>query len=242
MTRFVEPRPYTAALLASVLAVTLAQAQTAAPAKSTRPAAAAEGKTLSLGSGKGTGRLLTRDELRSCLQRQDSLATSRAAVEAERGPMDADKQALLSEQEALKAEHDKVDAVSQQVSQLNARFKAYSERVAAWNERAKLTANDSGPHADRERRALDKERDDLQTLQKQLDADRAKLGDNAQQTVNAYNTRAQALAQRVADWNERNKALSERTRTLNDKREAWVNDCADRRYREDDETAIKRGE
>jgi hypothetical protein len=63
-----------------------------------------------------------------------------------------------------------------------------------------------------------------------------------QETVNAFNNRAAAQEQKVADWNSRNKKLAEETGALASDREQWVADCGNRRYREDDEIAIKRGQ
>ena len=93
-TVFFLPRLAAAVLL--VLACSVAGAQTPAkPAKSPAPAPApkaAEGKTLSLGGGTGTdSRILTRDELRQCIKRQETLATRRAEVESQRDPLAKEK-------------------------------------------------------------------------------------------------------------------------------------------------------
>ena len=59
--------------------------------------------------------------------------------------------------------------------------------------------------------------------------------------MRAYNAKAQALDARVQAWNARNSAWNEVTTALDTERKAWVTACADRRYREDDETAIRQG-
>jgi len=245
MTRSALPRFAVAGLLVAAFAAADAQtAPKAAKAAASAPPAkpAAEGKTLSLGGGTGSGKLLTRDELRTCLANQDTLAKRRADVEAARGPLDKEKEDLVKEQEALKGEREKVDAARQAVAELNARYKEHADKVQKWNERAKAAQEASGKAAEKERDALDRERVDLQRNQAALEADRAKLGDGAQQAVNAFNTRAQALDQKVADWNQRNAALSELAQAVNRDRDTWTADCADRRYREDDEAAIRKGQ
>jgi chromosome segregation ATPase len=251
MTRIAVPRVLPLAHLAAaalLLACQAANAQTPAkPAAKPAPAPAAapaDAKTLTLGggSGKTTGKLMTRDELRACLRQQDDLARRRTAVEAERGPIDQDKDALVKEQESLKLERENIDTLRKSVGDFNARYKAYGERVEKYNERARAAQDLSGLNAERERKALDNERADLQKLQTSLEAERAKMGDGVQQAVNSFNTKATALDQRVADWNQRNAGLTQRAQALNSERETWLNDCADRRYREDDEIAIKRGQ
>ena len=59
--------------------------------------------------------------------------------------------------------------------------------------------------------------------------------------VNAYNANAKAVEARVVDWNTRNQAWNDAGVNLETERQEWVQQCADRRYREDDEAAIKAG-
>lgn len=247
MIRFVATGRTTAVLLASGLVIASAHAQTpppkAPPAKPAVPAAtASDGKTLSLGgAAAANSKVLTRDELRSCLERQDSLASRRTEVEAARGPIESDKQALVADQEALKADSVKVDAARQSVTDLNARYQAYGERVTKWNQRAEAVKDVISRTADRERAALEVERTELQKLQTQLEADRAAIGVSAEKAVNDYNARAKALDARVVAWNQRNAELTERAKTLNADRDGWASDCAGRNYREMDERIIKAG-
>jgi hypothetical protein len=46
---------------------------------------------------------------------------------------------------------------------------------------------------------------------------------------------------RIAAWNERNGQWNDTSNALEAERKGWVTACADRRYREDDENAIRRG-
>ena len=252
MTRFAAPRLAAAMLMCSGLALAAAQTVSpanpakaaAAPAPVAAPAKAGEPKTLSLGGGSrgSSGPLLTREELRSCMNRQQALATRRTEVEGARAPLDAEKETLVQAQEALKTERAKVDGVRQAIDELNVRYKAYADRVTAWNGRAKAAGELSPSNREREARALESERPELAKEQQALDAERAQITTNTEQTVAAYNTRATALDQRVSDWNQRNAALATRASSLNAERDLWAGECADRRYREDDEIAIRRGQ
>ena len=60
--------------------------------------------------------------------------------------------------------------------------------------------------------------------------------------MRGYNAKASALDARVSDWNARNNAWNDTSLALEAERKGWVRDCADRRYREDDESAIRRGQ
>ncbi len=56
-----------------------------------------------------------------------------------------------------------------------------------------------------------------------------------------YNVKATALDTRVTDWNARNAKLNEANAAREAERKGWVTACSDRRYREDDEIAIRKG-
>ncbi len=153
-----------------------AKTATKAPAKAaakSAPAAPAE-KLSSFGNAAGSGKLLTRDELRACFKERDELAARRVQIDAEQKRNEAERTDLLSAGEALKAE-------------LGALDRSSGDAVDAYNLRAK----------------------------------------NRDEAVDAYNTRQRKL---VADAEK-----------LTDTQSLWKSECGDRRYREDDEIAIRRG-
>ncbi len=203
---------------------------------------AAAPKTATLGGGSGSaGPLLTREELRACMKQQTELGTRRNALEEQSKQLAQDKVAVLGEAEALKAERAKIESTRGAVADINARQSALSARVVQWNERAKaLTESDRRPSTG-ETRALERDRLALQAESEALQAERAALPD-MQTAVNAFNSRAAAQDQKVVEWNERNKKLADATEALASDREQWTADCGNRRYREDDEIAIKRGQ
>jgi capsule polysaccharide export protein KpsE/RkpR len=147
----------------------------------------------------------------------------------------------LAEQEAHKADMAKVDAARKAVTEMNERYKAHADRVALYNERTEAVKEMTGMQAERELKRLANERNDLQKSQADLEAARAAMP-NTTEVFNSFNARAKALEARATAWNQRNEALTARVRTVNNEREVWLTDCADRRYREEDEIAIKRGQ
>jgi hypothetical protein len=74
-----------------------------------------------------------------------------------------------------------------------------------------------------------------------LDAEKTTLTGGVQVAVADFNTKASALDARVTDWNGRNAKLNDTGAELEAERKDWVKACADRRYREDDEKAIRAG-
>jgi chromosome segregation ATPase len=247
------PQTLLSALLLAAIPC-LAPAQTQAPAKPAAKAAAkpavpaksasaAADKTMSLGSKSSNGPILTRDELRLCLSQEETIRKRVEAHTAARAPLDKEKADLSAAQQTLRAERVPLEDLKKQAEALSERMKAYSGRVTAWND--SVTAFNANPptglKADRERNALNKEREDLGTLQKALDVEKTEFAARSEALVRDYNAKAGAVDTQVTSWNQRNEQWNQDARALEADRSEWVISCSDRRYREDDEIAIKRG-
>jgi len=237
----------TALPMSQVVAQTAPAPQRPAPAKPATPAAkpAAE-RTVTLGGGTGTTSrrpILTRDELRACLNQEQTIRTRLSEHEAARAPLDREREGIAAAREALSAERAKVQAVSDQASAFRARMEAHAARVQQWNRDVEAfnARTPAGSAGERERLRINSERDALQKAQTELEAERTALASGGEQVVAAYNANAKAVEARVNDWNTRNQAWNEAGQQLEFERREWVQECADRRYREDDEIAIKAG-
>ena len=239
-----------------------ALAQTAAPVKpAAKPAAskptaakpvapvapaasAAEGKTAVMGTGKGnSGPILTRDELRVCLSQEEAIRKRLEAHTALRAPLDKEKADLGTAQQSLRAERAPLDDMKKQAEVLSEKFKDYAARVKAYELRVTAfnTENPTGAKGERERVALGKDRTALDTERPLLEAEKTEFAAKSEVTVRDYNLKASAMDAQVVAWNQRNEKWNQDARALEAERSEWVGNCADRRYREDDETAIKRG-
>jgi chromosome segregation ATPase len=242
-------------LLASVaLPVPQAVAQTtpqpatkptpARPAAS--PAVPAGERTATLSGGTGTVSrqpILTREELRACLGQEESIRLRIAEHQQARAPLDREREGIAAQQETLRAERTQVDAAASRVTSLRGRMEAHAARVSAWNRdiEAFNARPPSGPAGERERLRLNTEREALQKAQADLEAERGSITADSEKIVAAFNAKARQLDAAVADWNQRNNAWNQTGAKLEEERRGWVTGCADRRYREDDEIAIKAG-
>ncbi len=228
-----------AACVAMAIAAGSAFAQTAA-----KPAAGAtEGKTLS-GKPASGGKIMTKDELRACIKRQDELATRKTAVDKQTAAMESERTALLQEKETLKADQANFDQRNAAVRDLNARMKAFGEQVEAWNARLKQV-NESGKSAkeiEAAKAPLIEERAGIDKTGAALNAERDKLAANMNDAaLKQVNDRAAAVNAKTDDWNTRNKQQQDVALTYEDDRASWNTECGGRRYREDDEKAIRAG-
>ncbi len=230
---------------ASALAAAQVQAQTAAPAKPAAAVAAtpAADKTNSLGSGKSTGVLLSREELRACLSKEASIRTRLESTEGSRATLDTEKNSIATDQQTLRADRAPLDEAKKQADAFGERAKAFAVKVESWNQRVTRfnEAKREGPQAETERVQLNQEREEIGKERAALEADKVRISANSAAAVNAYNVKAQAVDARVADWNVRNGAWNQSSVGLESERQDWIANCADRRYREDDEKAIQAG-
>jgi len=233
--------------LALVSSKALAQAAPAQPAvtppklvmPAAPPAKAAGPRTL--GGKAPVGKLLTRDELRVCLRRLDGVNASTKDLEQRRAVLDKEKEDLVKSGDALKADRADVDAKLAAVRDWEGRMRAHGAEIETFNQR--LKAADEGPRGKREEMAkeLDAERDRLSKARVPLGEEEARLVPVYQAAVKSYNEKALARDAVVADWNGRNKAINEQSLKHDEERSAWLVECANRPYREDDEIAIKQG-
>jgi hypothetical protein len=136
-----------------------------------------------------------------------------------------------------------VDAVVERASEFRGRMEAHAQRVAQWNREIEAfnARLPTGPAGERERVRLSNERDALQKSQTELETERNALAVDNERTVVPFNAKVRQVEAAVQDWNARNQAWTEAGARLEGERKEWVAGCADRRYREEDEIAIKAG-
>ncbi|MFM7506761.1 MAG: hypothetical protein ACKO3M_09430, partial [Rubrivivax sp.] len=224
-------------------------AKPAAPAAKPAPAptpAAASDRTATLGGGTGTASrqpILTREELRECLNREESIRTRLDHHQGARTPLDRERDDVRTQQEALRTERAQIDAVAARANELRSRMEAHSQRAAQWNkDMENFNARPvPGLPGERERVRLNNERDALQKSQATLEAERTAVVADNERVVAPFNAKARQLEAAVLEWNTRNQAWNDAGARLEGERKDWVTGCADRRYREDDEIAIKAG-
>jgi hypothetical protein len=231
----------------SLSAVTLA-ALIAFASFGTVPAPAlAQGKTGSLGGGAGSGPVMTRDELRACFKSQAELKQRVTDYEAMKAAADKDKAAILADNQALVAEKAQLAATAGKVNEENARNANLAQRVEDWKARweAFEKSGRAGPMADRERKKL---LDEQRALERENDAARAAAaggggvsGGSETSAAAKFNAKADAVSARTVAYNERNKQLVKMGEDLQQERDLWAGECGSRRFREEDEIAIKQG-
>jgi predicted nucleic acid-binding Zn-ribbon protein len=211
------------------------------PSLAATPAGTGDTKTL---SGKsGSGKIMTREELRACMNRQQELAASKTALDTRTQALQVEREAVEKQTAEVKAEQDVLMGRKGDVDGLNARMAAFSAKAKDYRERrADFEAADrTGPGADRERRLLDKEADELNKEQNALNAERDRVVGGSEQSVAAFNARVEQQQRAAQAWNEKSKQLTADQEAYEDRRVEWLDECANRRYREDDEKAIRAG-
>lgn len=227
------------AAVAAGLALAAAAGLTATLAAS--PAAAQGAGTGALG--KGTGPIMTREELRTCFRLQDDLNRRRDALEAERQALATEKSAIQAENEALKGGRGDIQDANAKVQAVNAKRSELASRIDDWNQRWQEfeKSNRKGPIAERQRKKLLDEQRDLAKAQEAIDADQSDVAVPTGEAAE-FNARAAALEQRTRAWNARNAKAADESIKLTDERELWTIECGNRRFLIDDEKAIRGGQ
>jgi hypothetical protein len=130
--------------LTRLLAASLVCAATAAAAADPSPP---KGNVLKLGKGQPGGQVLTRDELRHCLQEEAGLKTQGEQVNRGRVDLDAEKAQVERDEQALGAERAAIDASdAAAVAGFNAKLAALRDRSAAYKARAHAYNDDAAAY------------------------------------------------------------------------------------------------
>jgi hypothetical protein len=124
------------------------------------------------------------------------------------------------------------------MNDFSARVKDYQDRQADFDR-----SGSSGPAADRTRRNLEKEAAALKREDAELKAERSQVetAGVSNDAVTKLNVRVAAQQERAQSWNDRSKKLVDDQQAYEDERISWIDNCGNRRYKEDDEKAIKAG-
>jgi predicted nucleic acid-binding Zn-ribbon protein len=96
-----------------------------------------------------------------------------------------------------------------------------------------------------EREALDKEVQAMSAERSKVDtADEAAVkayNEKANAAIASYNTKKPEVDAKIDAWNAKNRSFNERAVAHDQQMKAWNDGCGSRRYREDDEKAIRAG-
>ena len=243
--------PYKSTMIAASLmlaiATTAVMAQSA-PAKpgvksAPKPAGKAEAKppAKTLSGQAGGGKLMSRDELRACMKRQDDVNQAARDVQTQRAQLARDREDLQASAEALKTDRAEVDRLRAVVRAWEDKNRAFAIEVESFNKRS-AEAQDAAPWRQVElANQLKEDRERLQKTRDALAAEEAQVVPAYQNYAKAFNERANQRDAKVADWNQRSSAAVDASVQQQEAHALWRNECANRNYLEDDETAIKAG-
>lgn len=242
------------AVLAAVLGLSVAHAQApsgaaATPAKPTpaaKPAtapAAAKPAAAPAPATVGGKKIMTRDELRVCLQRNDELKARAKELDDQAGIINGERPQIEQSLEAIRAERASLEARAANIRAFQPKMVAYGQKVEAFNKRmGELNGKDRLTSSEgRQLEELRKQLPELDAERRALNEERDRLLDGYEDSVKAFAAKAKATEDRAAEWNQRKTKHTQDTEDLTAASSDWRRECADRPYREDDEKAIRAG-
>jgi hypothetical protein len=252
-----------AVVLAALLGLNLAHAQSpvtgssagssagsaavpAKPATATKPAtapAAAKPAASQAPATLGGKKIMTREELRVCLQRNDDLKARAKELDDQAAVINGERPQIEQSLEAIRAERAGLEARAANIRAFQPRMVAYGQKVEAFNKRmGELNGKDRLTSTEgRQLEELRKQLPELDAERKALNDERDRLLDGYEDSVKAFAAKAKATEDRAAEWNQRKTKHTQDTEDLAAASADWRRECADRPYREDDEKAIRAG-
>lgn len=190
---------------------------------------------------KTADKVQTREELRACLKLKDTLATSTADWQKRKDAHEATRGEIRALTEKLKADKAEVDTAMEAFKLADAELAEHTKLIDRWNEEVKEVDASKMKSAERRKAALQKERVGLEAKNKELEAARAEKVKTYDAAVASYNAKVAESQATVKAWNDKNEALEKEGDKLTDLRLDYGDKCANRRFREEDEEAIRKG-
>lgn len=213
--------------LAAALMAGSALAQTP-PAKPVAKPAAKPKVTLQAAPGavvqaKPKQKLMTRDELRACLARNDASKAEADGIAAADQQLIKERDAVLLERDAIKKQQAEVEAAEKAILADNQavakRFEELKELLPKMSKKEQTEAK-----ADYEKRAG--------VVNAQIDPHNARK--------KAFLEQVKLFEERVETFNKKKDELGTRADKVGDEQDAWRNECGNKAYDEADEIAIKK--
>ncbi|UXH76392.1 hypothetical protein [Roseateles amylovorans] len=206
--------------VAALTACGLTMAQSGATAK---PDAKAPAKTARPAEAKPKGKLMTRDELRTCMVENQALEDENLALKAK-------EKDVLAERDALKAYKAEQDKAEQELQARGTQLKADIEAIKVFG--AEIEAGAAKMEKDQLKAKQEEYTTRANALQPRIDAFNKERNERVEK-YKGFNERVDAQTKALDDFNER-------VETMQDKRDEWKKTCANKSYDEADEIAIKK--
>lgn len=192
--------------------------------------------------GKGD-RVMTRDELRTCMRLQQSNDSRMDEIDRRQAQLAKEREELANAPDPSAGVRAAVQEKLKAVEEADAAYGAHGKAIEEWNNRMaefEARAKDMR-NADRRRQVLKQEQFALKATEQQLLAARNEKVAAYEASVKEANEKLGQGGNRNADWNKRSEALAADEQSVLDSRRKWATECGDRRFREEDEIAIKAG-
>ncbi len=186
--------------------------------------------------------MMTRDELRRCMKLPDTIKTLNSALEQSKAVLDQDRLKIDPAKAELTALRADVETHKAAVQKTDTVVRELSKEIQQWNEELDdLEKKSDSKVAQRRLKQIKGEQAPLMERNKEAIAKRDSAFAVYEAAVAKFNARGKELEASIAEWNARNQQLVTEAEKVSDLREDYAADCSNRRFREEDEIAIKQG-
>lgn len=223
-----------AAALMAASPLIQAQGTKPAPAK----AAPAKGEAPKM---EAASKMMTRDELRACMKLADDTKALAASLESRKAELAADKLKIAPASEELKAPKEELNRLMAEVKEADNAVKVHAQKIDVWNAEFEEVKASTMKSAEQRKKQLQGERAALEATNKQLVDVRAAKFKDYEAAAERFNVKAKGLDAMVQSWNQRNEKLYNDSEAVLEMKANYGADCANRRFKEEDEEAIKKG-
>ena len=184
---------------------------------------------------------MSRDELRSCMKLQADTKERVAALEVAKASLEQDRVQVDEAQKQIAHLRSEVDKYRDGVREAEAAVRVNAVKVEEWNAEMEEVEKSQMRAAEKRKKDMKVERVAIEARGKALVSTRDAQFKMYEAAVAKINSQAKDIEAVINGWNKRNSALADEAATAGEMRDEYAADCANRRFREEDEAAIKKG-
>lgn len=191
---------------------------------------------------KKADKIMTKDELRACMTLDRDNERRTDEIEKRHEVLSRERDELEKIKDDTGPQRAEIDKLLEEVKQADAKVGENAAGIEDWNNRmAEFTKRKKDMrNAARREQVLKQERLKLEAANEQVLAERGARIAAYEKAVEALNQHTAQRGGASVEWNKRYEALRVEEAELNKSKDKWTAECSNRRFRENDELAIKK--
>lgn len=191
--------------------------------------------------GKAPSGMMTRDELRTCMNLQRTIDAKAKAMDQDNAKMQADKDNITASTSELETLRTDLAKQRDDFTRADNTVRENTKKLQAWNKELHQIAASPNSASQEKKKQVENDYANLSKDNKQVMAQRDTTYKTYSLGAKQFNIKATSLEKQVSGWNAQDKQFTTEVNTLAKMRTDYASACTNRPFLEADRAAVKAG-